>query len=87
MATTDATADYSGVILGSLICSVLWLWGCFHLVLHFGLHFSWGFAGLLFLVGFFIILWAAKQKPKWDRQRAIQPKRSKGYQGDPDSLY
>jgi hypothetical protein len=41
----------------------------------------------LILVGLGIILWAAKQKPKWDRQRAMLIKRPKEYRGDSDSLY
>lgn len=87
ISTIDTPVDNTGIIIGSIVGTALWLWGCFHLALHFGLHFAWGFAGLLFLVGLGIILWAAKQKPKWDRQRAMQPNRPKEYRGDPDSLY
>jgi hypothetical protein len=85
--TTDTQPDSSGVMIGTLLGAAFWIWGCFHLTLHFGLHYAWGFAGLLFLVGIGIIFWAANQKPKWDRQRAIQTKRPKEYRGDPDSLY
>ena len=87
LSTTDTQPDSSGIIIGTLVGAAFWIWGCFHLVLHFGLHYAWGFAGFLFLVGIGIILWAANQKPKWDRQRAMQPKRTKEYRGDPDSLY
>jgi hypothetical protein len=75
------------LLLLSLIGAIAWLWGCCHLALHFGLSMAWGFFGLLFLVGPFVIFWAAHQKPKWDMAAARRPQRKNEYRGDPDSLY
>lgn len=87
LSTADNQSLGAGVIIGSLLGVIFWIWGCCHLALHYGLDYAWGFAGFLFLVGIGIILWAANQKPKWDRQRAMQPKRPNEYRGDPNSPY
>jgi hypothetical protein len=72
----------------SLIGPVLWIWGCCHLAVRFGLSPAWGIAGLLFLLGPLVIFWAANQKPKWDREAAKRAKKPKEeYSGDPTSLY
>lgn len=87
LSTTDIQGGSLGMIIGVLVASIFWIWGCFHLVLYYCLHYAWGFAGFLFILGIGIIIWAAHQKPKWDRQRSMQPKLPKEYCGDPDSLY
>ena len=76
------------VLLLSLLGAVFWVWGCFHLALRFGLSPAWGLFGLLFLLGFFVILWAARQKPKWDIAAARRTSgKPRVYRGDPNSLY
>ena len=67
--------------------SLLWIWGCCHLAVHFGLSAVWGLAGSFFLLGPPIIFWASSQKPKWDRAAARSPRGKSNYRGDPDSPY
>lgn len=88
IAVSGGSDSAGSLVLFSILGAVLWLWGCCHLAMHFGLSGAWGLAGILFLLGPAIIFWAANQKPKWDRAAARRPKGTKReYKGDPTSLY
>jgi hypothetical protein len=88
MASSDNFNEASSSLwLLSLGGGILWVWGCCHLAMHFGLSGAWGLAGLLFLLGPALIFWASSQKPKWDREAARRPQRQKQYRGDPTSPY
>ena len=73
IAAPDANAANESAVSAtfiSLLGSALWLWGFFHLTLHFRLAWGWGFLGILSIVGFFILLWLARDQPARERRRA-----------------
>ena len=76
----------SGLWIASILAAIFWIWGCIHLAKHLGLPGAWGLWGFLFLIGLGIIFWASRQKPAWDRHKAMQPKKRE-YRGDPNSPY
>ena len=83
---SDSMTDISYLGLW-IMAKAVWVWACCHLALHFRLSAAWGLWGMLFLIGVVVIVWAKIQKPKWDLERARQPKKPSRYKGDPDSLY
>ena len=75
------------LLLFSLGGAILWVWGCCHLAMHFGLSALWGLFGFFFLIGPGVIFWASKQKPKWDAAAIRRPGSKREYRGDPNSPY
>jgi hypothetical protein len=83
------SVEGGGLLLGGLSVagSILWVWGCCHLAVRFGLSGFWGLAGVFFLLGLGLIFWVSKQKPKWDREVARRSRERREYRGDPNSPY
>ena len=54
---------------------VMWIWGCCHFAIYRNLNVAWGFLGLLWIVGFLILVWVAKKMPDWERKAAISQAR------------
>ncbi|MBK1792130.1 hypothetical protein JIN82_13290 [Persicirhabdus sediminis] len=86
--SSPSSVDLGGVYLVlSMLSALAWIWGCVHLAIHFGLNGVWGLLGIFFIFGLAVILWAARQKPRWDLEQHMQAHLARYGGGDPNSLY